>query len=62
MKTGTQFKIMRIERDLTVREVAKAIGVTKVTMYNVEANRTENLRTYQKLATYYGKELTIKLS
>ena len=54
LKSNLKYLRKRKGFDLTQKELAEAIGVTVVTIYQIENGRGANIRTAKKLADYFS--------
>ena len=58
MNKNNKFRKYRNQLGLTLRDVAKAIGISHVTIYNIETGRVDNgYKKIKKLESFYKNKL-----
>lgn len=61
MNIGLLFKIARVEKELTMKEVSELTSVTVATISEVENNKTNwKIETVKPLLKLYGYSLNLK--
>lgn len=60
MKISETIKALRLERGMSIRQLADATGVSKTTIVNIEQNhKSASVETVNKILEYLGCRLTI---
>lgn len=58
MNVGNKIKELRMEKEITQEELAKAIGVSRQTIVSIEAKQSiPKLESAHKLAEYFDKSI-----